>query len=110
MSEEGVALTHAQLGSLTAGSTIKITYTGANEEGEAAVGICGNGAEWYTGVNCLASIGAGEENTYITTYDEFVEFVDITAPINTYVFQNWGLEEGTITTIELIIPTANAAA
>lgn len=110
LDEDGVALTPAQLGSLTAGSTIKITYTGANEEGEAAVGICGNGAEWYTGVNCLASIGAGEENTYETTYAEFVEFVGITAPINTYVFQNWGLADLTTTTIELIIPTTNAEA
>lgn len=110
LSATGVALTPAQLGKYTAGSTIKITYTGANEEGEAAVGICGNGAEWYTGENCLASIGEDEENTYITTYAEFVEFVGITAPINTYVFQNWGLMEGSTTTIELIIPTANAEA
>ena len=104
LSEEGVALTHAQLGAYTPGSEIKITYTGANEEGEAAVGICGNGAEWYTGFNCLASIGSDLTNTYITTYAEFVEFVGITAPINTYVFQNWGLTEDSLTTIELIIP------
>ena len=110
LSAEGVALTHAQLGAYTPDSVIKVTYTGAGVEEAAAVGICGNGAEWYTGVNCLASIGEGEENTYITTYAEFVEFVGITAPINTYVFQNWGLAEESTTTIELIIPTANAAA
>lgn len=110
LSEGGVALTPAQLGSLTDGSTIKITYTGANAEGEAAVGICGNGSEWYTGVNCLASIGANLTNTYITTYADFVEFVGITAPINTYVFQNWGLKAGTTTTIELVIPVAGVEA
>ena len=108
MSLNGVALTPAQLGSLTPDSVIKVTYTGAYEEDCIAIGLCGNGVEWYTGVNHLASIGEGEENTYITTYAEFVEFVGITAPINTYVFQNWGLQECSTTTIELIIPTANA--
>ncbi|MDE6148757.1 MAG: hypothetical protein K2F81_01505, partial [Ruminococcus sp.] len=108
LSEEGVALTPAQLGSLTPDSVIKVTYTGAGVEDEAAVGICGNGKEWYTGENCLASIGVDLTNTYETTYAEFVEFVGITADINTYVFQNWGLAEDSITTIELVIPTANA--
>ena len=103
-------MTHAQLGAYTPDSVIKVTYTGAGVEGEAAVGICGNGAEWYTGVNCLASIGPEIINTYETTYAEFVEFVGITAAINTYVFQNWGLAEDSITTIELVIPTANAEA
>ena len=104
LTAEGVALTPAQLGSLTPDSVIKITYTGAGEEDTAGVGICGNGAEWYTGTNNLASIGEGEENTYVTTYADFVEFAGITAPVNTYVFQNWGLEEGSTTTIQLIIP------
>ncbi|MDE6148967.1 MAG: hypothetical protein K2F81_02580 [Ruminococcus sp.] len=43
-----------------------------------------------------------------TTYAEFVEFVGITEPVDKYVFQNWGLAEDSITTIELVIPTANA--
>ena len=104
LTEAGVALTPAQLGKYTTGAVIKITYTGAGEEDTAGVGICGNGAEWYTGTNNLASIGEGEENTYVTTYADFVEFAGITAPVNTYVFQNWGLEEGSTTTIQLIIP------
>ena len=104
LTAEGIALTPAQLGKYTIGAVIKITYTGAGEEDTAGVGICGNGAEWYTGTNNLASIGEGEENTYVTTYADFVEFAGITAPVNTYVFQNWGLEEGSTTTIQLIIP------
>ena len=104
LTEEGVALTPAQLGSLTPDSVIKITYTGAGEEDTAGVGICGNGAEWYTGTNNLASVGADEENTYVTTYTDFVEFAGITVPVDTYVFQNWGLAEGSTTTIQLIIP------
>ncbi|MDE6149003.1 MAG: hypothetical protein K2F81_02775, partial [Ruminococcus sp.] len=108
ISLNGVALTPVQLGALTPDSVIKITYTGAYEEDCIAVGLCGNGYEWYTGDNHLVSIGEGEKNTYETTYAEFVDFVGITEPIDTYVFQNWGLEEGSITTIELVIPTANA--
>ena len=104
LTAEGVALTPAQLGSLTPDSVIKITYTGAGEEDTAGVGICGNGAEWYTGTNNLASIGEGEENTYVTTYADFVEFAGITASVDTYVFQNWGLEAATTTTIQLVIP------
>ena len=104
LTEAGVALTPAQLGKYTAGAVIKITYTGAGEEDTAGVGICGNGAEWYTGTNNLASVGAEIENTYVTTYADFVEFAGITAPVNTYVFQNWGLLEGSTTTIQLVIP------
>ena len=73
LTAEGVALTPAQLGKYTAGAVIKITYTGAGEEDTAGVGICGNGAEWYTGTNNLASVGENEPNTYTTTYADFVE-------------------------------------
>ena len=104
LTEAGVALTPAQLGKYTAGAVIKITYTGAGEEDTAGVGICGNGAEWYTGTNNLASVGAEIENTYVTTYADFVEFAGITSPVNTYVFQNWGLTECSTTTIQLVIP------
>ena len=104
LTEAGVALTPAQLGKYTTGAVIKITYTGAGEEDTAGVGICGNGAEWYTGTNNLASVGAETENTYVTTYADFVEFAGITAPVTTYVFQNWGLAEGSTTTIQLVIP------
>lgn len=104
ISLDGVPFTPAQLGKYTTGAVIKITYTGAYEEDCIAVGLCGNGAEWYTGVNHLISIGAGEENTYVTTYADFVEFAGITAPVDTYVFQNWGLAEGSTTTIQLVIP------
>lgn len=83
---------------------LKISYTGAGEEGEAAVGICGNGAEWYVGTNCLASVGMGIDNYYQDTYENFVEFTGITAPVSTYIFQNWGLLEGTECSIDLILP------
>ena len=104
LTEAGVALTPAQLGKYTTGAVIKITYTGAGEEDTAGVGICGNGTEWYTGTNNLASVGPDLTNTYVTTYADFVEFAGITAPVNTYVFQNWGLAEDSITTIQLVIP------
>ena len=110
LTEAGVALTPAQLGKYTIGAVIKITYTGAGEEDTAGVGICGNGAEWYTGTNNLASVGADEENTYVTTYADFVEFAGITAPVTTYVFQNWGLAEGSTTTIQLVIPVEGVEA
>ena len=104
LTAEGIALTPAQLGKYTIGAVIKITYTGAGEEDTAGVGICGNGTEWYTGTNNLASVGPDLTNTYVTTYADFVEFAGITAPVNTYVFQNWGLAEDSITTIQLVIP------
>ena len=103
---EGIYLTPAQLGKYVPDSEITITYTSDNPEGWSGIGICGNGSgdNWYTHSNHLFSIGEGETNVYTATYTEFVEFVGITEPISAYVFQNWGLEEDSICTIELTIP------
>lgn len=102
--DNAATFTPVQLGATVPGAELKISYTGAGEEGEAAVGICGNGAEWYVGTNCLASVGMGIDNYYQDTYENFVEFTGITAPVSTYIFQNWGLLEGTECSIDLILP------
>lgn len=104
LADNAATFTPVQLGATVPGAELKISYTGAGEEGEAAVGICGNGAEWYVGTNCLASVGMGIDNYYQDTYENFVEFTGITAPVSTYIFQNWGLLEGTECSIDLILP------
>lgn len=104
LADNEATFTPIQLGSTVPGAQIKVTYAGSGEEGEAAVGICGNGSEWYVGTNCLASVGEAEPNTWTATYAEFVTFTGITSPVDTYIFQNWGLADDTVCTIDLVLP------
>ena len=103
LTEEGVALTPAQLGKYTAGAVIKITYTGAYAKGCIAIGISSN-YPWQKGINHIESVGVNEQDIYIATYADFVAFTGITNRLDTYVFQNWGLAEDSITTIQLVMP------
>lgn len=102
-----------ELGKSIEGAKLRFTYTSGSETDEGIVGLAAraNDDNWTwlqhspSDVSTLKSEGIGVESVVEMTYDEFEALVNVEETnIRSYVFQDWGLQEGSNFKIELIAP------
>lgn len=102
-----------ELGKSIEGARLRFTYISGSETDEGIVGLAAraNDDNWTwlqhspSSVSTLKSEGMGVESVVEMTYDEFEALVNVEeTDLRSYVFQDWGLQEGSNFKIELIAP------